>query len=132
MRSAGAPFHSRSTLTANGPRCVPRAVTSQSSSRLAFNSGVSARSLALVGFGLWRALSTRHFRWRGMRLPAAQLAPVVAVEAVLRTLRELSRRTRIAQSEYLREAVVRLEAVQTHIKTLRDGGIDPVKALRAD
>ncbi|MGC9670765.1 hypothetical protein ACNTMW_29985 [Planosporangium sp. 12N6] len=27
----------------------------------------------LVGFGLWRALSTRHFRWAGMRLSPAQL-----------------------------------------------------------
>jgi hypothetical protein len=27
----------------------------------------------LVGFGLWRALSQRHFRWSGMRLSAAQL-----------------------------------------------------------
>jgi hypothetical protein len=30
--------------------------------------------LVLVGFGLWRALSTRHLRWAGMRLSAAQLA----------------------------------------------------------
>jgi hypothetical protein len=29
--------------------------------------------LVLVGFGLWRALSKRHFRWAGMRLSAAQL-----------------------------------------------------------
>ncbi|MEU7923938.1 hypothetical protein [Micromonospora sp. NPDC049801] len=28
----------------------------------------------LVGFGLWRLLSERHFRWAGMRLSAAQLA----------------------------------------------------------
>ncbi|MFE2613721.1 hypothetical protein ACFXA2_08930 [Micromonospora chalcea] len=27
----------------------------------------------LVGFGLWRLLSDRHFRWAGMRLSAAQL-----------------------------------------------------------
>jgi hypothetical protein len=27
----------------------------------------------LVGFGLWRTLSQRHFRWAGMRLSAAQL-----------------------------------------------------------
>ncbi|MFC4147420.1 hypothetical protein ACFO0M_14280 [Micromonospora mangrovi] len=27
----------------------------------------------LVGFGLWRLLSERHFRWAGMRLSAAQL-----------------------------------------------------------
>jgi hypothetical protein len=29
--------------------------------------------MVLVGFGLWRALSRRHFRWAGMRLTAAQL-----------------------------------------------------------
>nr|WP_240940307.1 hypothetical protein [Planosporangium flavigriseum] len=28
----------------------------------------------LVAYGLWRALSKRHFRWAGMRLSAAQLA----------------------------------------------------------
>jgi hypothetical protein len=28
----------------------------------------------LVGFGLWRLLSRRHFRWAGMRLSNAQLA----------------------------------------------------------
>jgi hypothetical protein len=27
----------------------------------------------LVGFGLWRALSRRHFRWAGMRVSAGQL-----------------------------------------------------------
>ncbi|MEU7612944.1 hypothetical protein [Micromonospora sp. NPDC049204] len=30
--------------------------------------------LLLVGFGLWRLLSERHFRWAGMRLSPAQLA----------------------------------------------------------
>ncbi|MER6505860.1 hypothetical protein ABT158_03565 [Nonomuraea sp. NPDC001636] len=30
--------------------------------------------LVLVAFGLWRLLSTRHFRWVGMRLSLAQLA----------------------------------------------------------
>lgn len=29
--------------------------------------------VVLVGFGLWRALSRRHFRWAGMRLSAGQL-----------------------------------------------------------
>jgi hypothetical protein len=29
--------------------------------------------VVLVGFGLWRALSKRHFRWAGMRLTPAQL-----------------------------------------------------------
>ncbi|WP_420117193.1 hypothetical protein [Micromonospora sp.] len=28
----------------------------------------------LVGFGLWRLLSRRHFRWAGMRLSSAQVA----------------------------------------------------------
>ncbi|SCF01177.1 hypothetical protein GA0070216_10413 [Micromonospora matsumotoense] len=28
----------------------------------------------LVGFGLWRLLSQRHFRWAGMRMSAAQVA----------------------------------------------------------
>jgi hypothetical protein len=32
-----------------------------------------AGGLLLVGFGLWRALSTRHLRWAGMRLSSAQL-----------------------------------------------------------
>jgi hypothetical protein len=32
-----------------------------------------AGGLVLVGFGLWRALSKRHFRWAGMRLSAGQL-----------------------------------------------------------
>ncbi|MBO3749549.1 hypothetical protein J5X84_26015 [Streptosporangiaceae bacterium NEAU-GS5] len=36
---------------------------------LAFGSGV-----LLVGFGLWRLLSRRHFRWVGMRLSLPQLA----------------------------------------------------------
>jgi len=30
--------------------------------------------LVLVGFGLWRLLSERHFRWAGMRLSHGQLA----------------------------------------------------------
>nr|WP_246650960.1 hypothetical protein [Nonomuraea guangzhouensis] len=30
--------------------------------------------VVLVGFGLWRLLSTRHFRWVGMRLSLWQLA----------------------------------------------------------
>jgi hypothetical protein len=30
--------------------------------------------LVLVGFGLWRGLSRRHFRWAGMRLSPPQLA----------------------------------------------------------
>lgn len=33
-----------------------------------------AGGLVLVGFGLWRLLSTRHFRWVGMRLTLWQLA----------------------------------------------------------
>ncbi|GAB7042670.1 MULTISPECIES: hypothetical protein [Catenuloplanes] len=30
--------------------------------------------VVLVGFGLWRALSRRHFRWAGMRLSLPELA----------------------------------------------------------
>jgi hypothetical protein len=33
-----------------------------------------AGGAVLVGFGLWRTLSQRHFRWAGMRLSSAQLA----------------------------------------------------------
>jgi hypothetical protein len=33
-----------------------------------------AGGLLLVGYGLWRLLSERHFRWAGMRLSAPQLA----------------------------------------------------------
>src|SRR5919198_2298654 len=33
-----------------------------------------AGGLVLVGFGLWRLLSTRHFRWVGMRLSHRELA----------------------------------------------------------
>jgi hypothetical protein len=33
-----------------------------------------AGGAVLVGFGLWRTLSKRHFRWAGMRLTAGQLA----------------------------------------------------------
>ncbi|MGC5664013.1 hypothetical protein ACN261_26905 [Micromonospora sp. WMMD723] len=33
-----------------------------------------AGGTVLVGFGLWRLLSRRHFRWAGMRLSAAQVA----------------------------------------------------------
>ncbi|MEW2145754.1 hypothetical protein AB0869_23375 [Micromonospora vinacea] len=44
-----------------------RSVTT--SSTLAVVGGV-----LVVGFGLWRLLSERHFRWAGMRLSAAQLA----------------------------------------------------------
>ncbi len=33
-----------------------------------------AGGVVLVGYGLWRLLSERHFRWAGMRLSLAQLA----------------------------------------------------------
>jgi hypothetical protein len=33
-----------------------------------------AGGVVLVGFGLWRLLSSRHFRWVGMRLSLWQLA----------------------------------------------------------
>ncbi|MER7001521.1 hypothetical protein ABT297_00475 [Dactylosporangium sp. NPDC000555] len=46
----------------------------------ALQSVVATRAVAigggtvLVGFGLWRALSRRHFRWAGMRLTSLQLS----------------------------------------------------------
>jgi hypothetical protein len=46
----------------------------------ALQSFVATRAVAigggavLVGFGLWRALSRRHFRWAGMRLTPVQLS----------------------------------------------------------
>ena len=36
--------------------------------------GFALLLVLLGGFGLWRLLSARHFRWAGMRLSAAQLA----------------------------------------------------------
>jgi hypothetical protein len=53
---------------------VVAAVISATRSVVAANVVGIAGGLVLVGYGLWRLLSERHFRWAGMRLSAAQLA----------------------------------------------------------
>jgi hypothetical protein len=49
------------------------AVVSATESVVAANVVGIVGGLALVGFGLWRLLSQRHFRWAGMRLSEGQL-----------------------------------------------------------
>jgi hypothetical protein len=49
------------------------AVVSATESVVAANVVGIVGGLALVGFGLWRLLSQRHFRWAGMRLSERQL-----------------------------------------------------------
>jgi len=53
---------------------IVAAVVSATASVVAGNVVAVAGGVVLVGFGLWRLLSARHFRWAGMRLSAAQLA----------------------------------------------------------
>ena len=53
---------------------IVAAVVSATESVVAGNVVAIVGGLVLVGFGLWRLLSARHFRWAGMRLSAAQLA----------------------------------------------------------
>jgi hypothetical protein len=53
---------------------IVAAVVSATESVLAGNAVAITGGVLLVGFGLWRLLSARHFRWAGMRLSAAQLA----------------------------------------------------------
>ncbi|GAA3349985.1 hypothetical protein GCM10020358_74200 [Amorphoplanes nipponensis] len=53
---------------------IVAAVVSATESVVAGNVVAIAGGVVLVGFGLWRLLSARHFRWAGMRLSAAQLA----------------------------------------------------------
>ncbi|NMO51317.1 hypothetical protein HH310_08960 [Actinoplanes sp. TBRC 11911] len=53
---------------------IVAAIVSATESVLAANVVGIAGGLLLVGFGLWRLLSERHFRWAGMRLSTAQLA----------------------------------------------------------
>jgi hypothetical protein len=53
---------------------IVAAVVSATESVVAANVVGIAGGLALVGFGLWRLLSERHFRWAGMRLSHRQLA----------------------------------------------------------
>ena len=50
------------------------AVVSATESVVTGNVVAIVGGVVLVGFGLWRLLSARHFRWAGMRLSAAQLA----------------------------------------------------------
>jgi hypothetical protein len=49
------------------------AVVSATESVVAANVVGIVGGLILVGFGLWRLLSARHFRWAGMRLSPGQL-----------------------------------------------------------
>jgi hypothetical protein len=53
---------------------IVAAIVSATESVVTANVVGIAGGLALVGFGLWRLLSERHFRWAGMRLSPAQLA----------------------------------------------------------
>ena len=53
---------------------IVAAVVSATESVVAGNVVAVVGGVVLVGFGLWRLLSARHFRWAGMRLSAAQLA----------------------------------------------------------
>jgi hypothetical protein len=52
---------------------IVAAVVSATESVVAANVVGIVGGLVLVGFGLWRLLSERHFRWAGMRLSTAQL-----------------------------------------------------------
>ncbi|MFG2070135.1 hypothetical protein ACGFKZ_25060 [Micromonospora tulbaghiae] len=52
---------------------VVAALVSATRSVTASTAVAVAGGVLLVGFGLWRLLSDRHFRWAGMRLSAAQL-----------------------------------------------------------
>ena len=53
---------------------IVAAVVSATRSVVAANVVGIAGGILLVGYGLWRLLSERHFRWAGMRLSLAQLA----------------------------------------------------------
>jgi hypothetical protein len=53
---------------------IVAAVVSATESVVAANVVGIVGGVVLVGFGLWRLLSERHFRWAGMRLSAGQLA----------------------------------------------------------
>ena len=53
---------------------IVAAVVSATQSVVTGNIVAIVGGVVLVGFGLWRLLSARHFRWAGMRLSAAQLA----------------------------------------------------------
>jgi hypothetical protein len=75
--------HSRAMLLASLPAIAAghlASVALVAAAVAATGSVTTARTLAigggvvLVGFGLWRLLSRRHFRWVGMRLSLPQLA----------------------------------------------------------
>jgi hypothetical protein len=53
---------------------IVAAIVSATRSVVAANIVGIVGGVVLVGYGLWRLLSERHFRWAGMRLSAAQLA----------------------------------------------------------
>ncbi|MEV8506157.1 hypothetical protein AB0368_15180 [Actinoplanes sp. NPDC051475] len=53
---------------------IVAAVVSATESVVAGNMVAIVGGVVLVGFGLWRLLSQRHFRWAGMRLSQGQLA----------------------------------------------------------
>ena len=53
---------------------IVAAVVSATRSVVAANIVGIVGGVLLVGYGLWRLLSERHFRWAGMRLSLAQLA----------------------------------------------------------
>ena len=53
---------------------IVAAVVSATESVVAGNVVAITGGVVLVGFGLWRLLSERHFRWAGMRLSTVQLA----------------------------------------------------------
>jgi hypothetical protein len=53
---------------------IVAAVVSATRSVVAANIVGVVGGIVLVGYGLWRLLSERHFRWAGMRLSAVQLA----------------------------------------------------------
>ncbi|MEV6301554.1 hypothetical protein AB0M02_19240 [Actinoplanes sp. NPDC051861] len=56
-----------------GSVAIVAAVVSATRSVTTANVVGIAGGVVMVGFGLWRLLSERHFRWAGMRLNAAQL-----------------------------------------------------------
>jgi hypothetical protein len=75
-RSRGAPLRSLPPIAAGhlASVAIVAVVVSATSSVVAANIVGVVGGLVLVGYGLWRLLSERHFRWAGMRLSPAQLA----------------------------------------------------------
>ncbi|MCA2214818.1 hypothetical protein [Jidongwangia harbinensis] len=75
-RSPRALLHSLPPIAAGhlASVAVVAAVIAATRSVVAGNVVGIAGGLILVGYGLWRLLSERHFRWAGMRLSLPQLA----------------------------------------------------------